>query len=86
MPGTQHPEQPRDHTRPLPQVDSSTSFQTLIYLATLSLSCTALAFLVTACGIYFPEQGSKPGPLHWEHGVLATGASEKSQQHHFLKH
>ena len=52
MPGTQHPEQPRDHTRPLSQVDSSTSFQILIYLATLGLSCIVLDFLVTVCGIF----------------------------------
>ena len=24
-------------------------------------------------GIYFPDQESNPGPLHWEHGVLAVG-------------
>ena len=29
--------------------------------------------LVTACGIWFPGQGWNPGPLHWEHGVLASG-------------
>ena len=23
--------------------------------------------------VYFPNQGSNPGPLHWEHRVLATG-------------
>ena len=28
--------------------------------------------LVIACGIYFPDQGSNPGPLHWEHGALAV--------------
>ena len=28
--------------------------------------------LVVACGIYFPDQGSNPGPLHWEPGVLTT--------------
>ena len=28
---------------------------------------------IIACGIHFPDQGSNPGPLHWEHGVLATG-------------
>ena len=22
-----------------------------------------------ACGIQFPDQGSNPGPLHWEHGL-----------------
>ena len=25
------------------------------------------------CGIQFPDQGSNPGPLCWELGVLATG-------------
>ena len=25
-----------------------------------------------------PNQGSSPGPLHWEYGVLATGPPEKS--------
>ena len=34
--------------------------------------------LVVACGIYFPDQGSNPGPLHWEHGVLATGPPGQS--------
>ena len=29
--------------------------------------------LVAACGIQFPYQGLNPGPLYWEHGVLATG-------------
>ena len=27
-------------------------------------------FLVVVCRFYFPEQGSNPGSLHWEHGVL----------------
>ena len=27
----------------------------------------------------FPTQGSNPGPLHWEHGVLTTGPPGKSQ-------
>ena len=26
----------------------------------------------------FPDQGSNPGPLHWEHRVLATGQAEES--------
>ena len=26
-----------------------------------------------ACGILFPDQGLNPHPLHWKHGVLATG-------------
>ena len=28
---------------------------------------------VVACGIQFPDQGSNPDSLYWEHGVLATG-------------
>ena len=34
--------------------------------------------LVAACEIYFPEQGSNPGLLHWEPGVLTTGPQGKS--------
>ena len=34
-----------------------------------------------ACGIQFPDQGSNLGPLHWEHGVLATGPLRKSLVH-----
>ena len=30
--------------------------------------------LVITCGIQFPDQG----PLHWEHGVAATGPPGKS--------
>jgi hypothetical protein len=37
--------------------------------------------LVEACGIWFPDQKSNPGPLHWEHGVLAFGPPGKSQHH-----
>ncbi|XDA85125.1 hypothetical protein R6Z07F_014902 [Ovis aries] len=32
---------------------------------------------VVACGIEFPDQGLNLGPLHREHGVLATGSPEK---------
>ena len=39
----------------------------------------ACKLLVPACGIWFPGQGLVPGPLHWEHGVLATGPPGKSQ-------
>ena len=35
--------------------------------------------LLAACGIYFPDQGLNPGPLHWEHRVLTTGLPGKSQ-------
>ena len=34
---------------------------------------------VAARGIRFPEQGLDLGPLHWEHGILATGPPGKSQ-------
>ena len=30
-----------------------------------------------AYGIRLPGQGSNPGPLTWEHGVLATGPRGK---------
>ena len=33
---------------------------------------------IAACGIEFPEQGSHPDPLHWEHEVAATGPPGKS--------
>ena len=33
----------------------------------------AASVLVEACGIKFFDQGLNPGPLHWEHEVLATG-------------
>ena len=32
----------------------------------------------------FPDQGLSPGPLHWEHGVLAAGPPGKSQTPAFL--
>ena len=40
------------------------------------LSCNQ-GFLVVACGIQFPNQGSNPGPLPWEHRVLAIGSPGK---------
>ena len=49
----------------------------LIYLAAPGLICSmwdlflvvAHEFLVTACGIQYPDQGLNPGPLLWEHRV-----------------
>ena len=35
-------------------------------------------FLVAVRGTRFPDQGSNPGPLHWEHGVLPTRPSGRS--------
>ena len=49
-----------------------------------SLHCSIQEFLVTACGIYFPDQGSNRGPLHYECRVLATGPPGKSQPDRFL--
>ncbi|CAI9173154.1 unnamed protein product [Rangifer tarandus platyrhynchus] len=39
--------------------------------------------LVAACGIKFLHQQLNPAPLHWEHGVLATGPPAKPQNLHF---
>ena len=36
--------------------------------------------LAAACGIQFFDQGSNPGPLHWELRVLATGPPGKSPE------
>ena len=33
---------------------------------------TRSLIFIAACGIWFLDKGSNPGPLHWEHGVLAT--------------
>ena len=48
-------------------------------------SCSMRTLLVSACkllveayGILLPDQGYNPGPLHWEHEVLATGTPAKS--------
>ena len=34
--------------------------------------------LLAACGIWFSDQGSNPGPLHREHGILATAPPGRS--------
>ena len=41
----------------------------------------ACSVSVAACGILFPDQGSNPGPLHWELWVLSTGPPGKSPVH-----
>ena len=41
-----------------------------------------LQVIVAACGIQFPDQGSNPGPSHWELGVLATRPPWKSRVYH----
>ena len=40
--------------------------------------------LNVACGVQFPDQGSNPGPLYWEHRVLATGSPGRSVVAAFL--
>ena len=37
----------------------------------------ACELLVAACRIKFPDQGSNPGPLHEQHGILTTGPPGK---------
>ena len=57
-----------------------------IYLVVPGLSCRqrapqlwhANSQLRHACGIQFPDQGSNPGPLHWEHRALTTAPPGKS--------
>ena len=34
----------------------------------------ACKLLVPACGTYFPDQGSNPGPLHWDLGPPGKSA------------
>ena len=46
-----------------------------IYFA-VPVLVVACGVLVVACEIQLPDQGSNPGALHWDHGVLATGTSE----------
>ena len=36
--------------------------------------------LVVACGLWFPDQGSNPGPWHWERRVLTTRPPGKPPQ------
>ena len=45
---------------------------------------SACELLVAACRIQFPDQGSNLSPLHWQHGVLATGPQGKSNSHLIL--
>ena len=43
----------------------------------------AFELLVVACGIWFPDQGSNQGALHWKGRVLATIPPNKSTQGNF---
>ena len=44
----------------------------------ICLPCGLHNLLVVACGSLLPDHGSNPGPLHWEHRVLATGPPGRS--------
>ena len=37
------------------------------------------------CGTWFPDQGSKQGPLHWECGILAAEPPGKSPKGYIIK-
>ena len=54
----------------------------LIWLCRILFAACEL--LAVACGIYFPSQGANPGPLNWEHRVLATGPPGKSLTYLYL--
>ena len=55
-------------------------------LAHVGSLVTACKLSVAACGIKFPDQGSNPGSLFWEHGDLATGPPGKSLEEDFEVH
>ena len=63
-----------------------------VYLVAPGLSCGRRApqlwrvnsQLQHACGIQFPDQGSNPGPMHWEHRVLTTVPPGKSPNRGFM--
>ena len=50
-------------------------------MGALVASCELLG---AASGIWFPGQALNPGPLHWEHGVLASGPPGKSPGVHLI--
>ena len=55
----------------------------LRYAGSLVVACE---LLVAARGIQFSDQASNLGPVHWEHGVLATGPPGNSFFLPFLLH
>ena len=77
-----------------PPEEAVLAFVCVIYWAVPGLSCVtrelqsslshvgslvvARGLVVVARGVQLPDQGSNPGPLHWEHRVLATGPPGKS--------
>ena len=56
------------------------NYYLLGYTRSYLLHMEPLIFVV-ACGIWFPDQGSNPSPLHWEHRVLAPGPPRKSLEY-----
>ena len=69
--GISRAEMPSSHER----ASQPSSFLFLIFLF-IYLFIWLHQVLVAACG--FPDQGSNPGPLHWECRVFATGPPGKS--------
>ena len=66
-------------------------FLKYIFIWLLRVLAAACEIFIVACGIFScstwglaPDQGSNPGPLHWERGVLTTGPPGKSQNGGFL--
>ena len=53
------------------------------YTGSYLLHMEPLIFVV-ACGVWFPDQGSNPSPLHCEHRVLAPGPPRKSLEYSLL--
>ena len=50
----------------------------------LDLLMVTCELLVSAREIQFSDQGSNQSPLHFEHGILATGLLGKSQAFPFF--
>ena len=55
----------------------------LWHAGSLAMACERS---VAACELQLPDQGSNPGPLNWEHRVLATGPPGKSPGCWFLSY
>ena len=63
---------------------SKCSFFTYIFYLSIFI---CLCWVLVASGrIWFPDQGSNPGPLYFEFRILALGPSAKSHKQMFLFH
>ena len=57
----------------------------VLVVVVASLICIAACKLfIVVCCIWFTDQGSNPGSLHWEHRVLDNGPPRKSQEQGFF--